>query len=244
MYFLLRRFVSLAGLAFAGLALAPSGALAQNTGGVFGPVVNEGHALLQYRATYDPDTDGLAQRLHFERALNGEMMWRIVAQARRTDNADIDFDFVQGELFWQLTDDDKNWQSGVRFDGRIRDEGRPGLLGVNWINQIRLSPQWSARFIALSAVNIGADAPDGVFIQTRAHLAYRLPAGHSIGVEVFNAYGSTADFRGLDEQSHQIGPFAAINVTKDFQVFAGALIGLTGASADQELRLWFTKSFN
>lgn len=46
-------------------------AFCQNTGGVFGPVVNEDHSSIQYRATYDPDSEGLAQRVHFQQSLTG-----------------------------------------------------------------------------------------------------------------------------------------------------------------------------
>ena len=57
-------------------------AFAQNTGGIFGPVVNEGHSSLQYRATVDPNNSagdtGFAQRLHYQRAINTDFMWRVV----------------------------------------------------------------------------------------------------------------------------------------------------------------------
>ena len=217
--------------------------LARNTGGVFGPVVNEGHAALQYRATFNLDTDQFAQRLHYERALNTDVMWRVVAQTRETATSDIDFDYVQGEVFWQITPDGQDFQTGLRFDGRIRDDDRPGFVGVNWMNQYRFSPDLSGRVLFLTAYEVGDNSRDGVFIQSRANLTYRAAQGVNIGAELFNSYGSTADLNRLSNQSHQIGPFATVDVAKTFSVFAGALFGMTEASPDAELRLWLTKTF-
>ena len=56
-------------LAFFGSLIVSETAFAQNTGGVFGPVVKEGHRSFQYRAAVNPDNalgqTGFAQRLHY-----------------------------------------------------------------------------------------------------------------------------------------------------------------------------------
>ncbi|MEM6555981.1 MAG: hypothetical protein AAF642_08910 [Pseudomonadota bacterium] len=218
-------------------------AMAQNTGGIFPPMVNEGHKSAQYRVTYDPDSEGLSQRLHYQQAINGDLMWRGLVSARKTDESDVDFDFIQAEMFWELSDDDDAWKTGFRFDGRIRDDDRPGLIGVHWTNQFPVTENWNGRFVALSSFDIGNDARDGVFLQTRGNLFTRLDSGQTVGVEFFNAYGSTDDIRDLDDQSHSIGPFASFPVSDNFSLFTGALFGLTDASADAELRLWITRAF-
>ena len=64
-----------------------------------------------------------------------------------------------------------------------------------------------------------------------------------MGVELFNAYGSTDEILDLDKQGHSIGPFASFPVSDNFSLFTGALFGLTDASADAELRLWITRGF-
>lgn len=230
----------LTGLACA--AAAPM-ALAQNTGGIFPPMVNDGHKSAQYRVTYDPDTEGLSQRAHYQQAINGNLMWRGLVSARKTDESDIDFDFVQAELFWELSNDDDVWKTGLRFDARVRDDDRPGLLGVHWTNQFPLSETWNGRFVALSAIDIGDEARDGVFLQTRGNIFTRLESGQTVGVELFNAYGSTDDIQDFDDQNHQIGPFASFPVTPQWSLFTGALFGLTDASADAEFRLWITRGF-
>jgi hypothetical protein len=82
-------------IAFLGLLLAATPtALAQNTGGIFSPIVNEGHKSVQYRVTYDPDTDGISQRVHYQQAINGNLMWRGLVSARKSNESDVDFDFV------------------------------------------------------------------------------------------------------------------------------------------------------
>ncbi len=64
--------------AILGLALtaATPAAFAQNTGGIFSPIVNDGHKSAQYRVTFNPDTEGLSQRAHYQQAINGSLMWR------------------------------------------------------------------------------------------------------------------------------------------------------------------------
>ncbi|MEM7639091.1 MAG: hypothetical protein AAF269_08500 [Pseudomonadota bacterium] len=218
-------------------------AMAQNTGGIFPPMVNEGHKSAQYRVTYDPDSEGLSQRVHYQQAINGNLMWRGLVSARKTDESDVDFDFVQAELFWELSDDDDAWKTGFRFDARIRDDDRPGLIGVHWTNQFPVTENWNGRFVALSAFDVGNDARDGVFLQTRGNLFTRLQSGQTVGVELFNAYGSTDEILDLDKQGHSIGPFASFPVSDNFSLFTGALFGLTDASADAELRLWITRGF-
>jgi len=231
--------VAIFGLFFA----ATPAAFAQNTGGIFPPMVNEGHKSAQYRVTYNPDTDGVSQRVHYQQAINGNLMWRGLISARKTGESDVDLDFVQAELFWEWSDDDDLWKRGLRFDARIRDDDRPGLIGVHWTNQFPLSDNWNGRFVALSALDIGDDARDGVFLQTRGNVFTKLETGQTIGLELFNSYGSTDDIRDFDDQSHQIGPFASFPVTEQWSVFTGALVGLTDASADTELRLWITRGF-
>ncbi len=224
------------------LAATPT-ALAQNTGGIFSPIVNEGHKSAQYRVTYDPDTDGISQRVHYQQAINGNLMWRGLVSARKSNESDVDFDFVQAELFWEWSDDDDLWKRGLRFDARIRDDDRPGLIGVHWTNQFPITGNWNGRFVALSALDIGDNARDGIFLQTRGNIFKKLETGQTSGLELFNAYGSTDDIRDFGDQNHQIGPFASFPVAEQWSLFTGALIGLTDASADTELRLWITRGF-
>ncbi len=225
-----------------GTLCAPN-VFAQSTGGVFPPVVNEGHKSAQFRTGYDPDSEKFANRLHYQQSLNDDLMWRVVVQSRETEDSDLDFDFVQGELFWQLEDVADNWQTGFRFDARIRGDNRPQLFGANWMNQFSLSEKWTARAVVLSSFDIGDDARDGVFVGTRTSLAYKTDAGPSLGVEFFNSYGSTESLGNFNTQNHQIGPFAVLPVAKDWGVLVGALFGVSDAAQDTNLKLWLTRKF-
>ncbi|MEO0548544.1 MAG: hypothetical protein AAFZ91_01390 [Pseudomonadota bacterium] len=235
----IRRVSILAGAA----ALLSPFAFSQNTGGVFGPVVNEDHASIQYRATYDPDSEGLAQRVHYQQSLNGELMWRVVAAVRKTESSDVDFDAARGELWWQISEDNQAYQTGLRFDAVLRDDDRPHSLGVNWTNQFTLGDGWSARALLLTSVDVGDNTRDGVSLQTRGQIARRLETGQHIGLQLYNSYGSTDDIRDFDDQVHQAGPFVSIPVGDDWSVLGQALFGLTDASADTNLRVWITRAF-
>jgi len=230
----------------ASLIYAPHAA-AQNTGGVFPTQVNEGHKSLQYRAAIDPDNAqdefGFAQRLHYQQAINGDFMWRIVGQTQKTESSDFDFSFLQAELFWELSDDEDQHKTGLRFDARLTDGDRAEQLGVNWMNQFNFDNGWHARAILLSSVQIGDTSADGVNLQTRARVAKKLGTGQTIGVEMYNNYGRTSDFGSFDEQNHTIGPFVSAPLGNKLSVFAGPLFGLSKAAANVEARLWLTKGF-
>ncbi len=222
-------------------------AAAQNTGGVFGPGVTEGDRTVQYRIGIDPDgandEAAIAQRIHYQQAINGDWRWRVVAQARKTNESDVDFDFIQTELAWQISPDGQDYQTGLRFDATLRDDDRAHQLGVNWINQWKLAEGWQARALTLTSVQVGNDARDGIFAQTRFNVSKKLDSGASLGVEMFNFYGYTGDIPDFEDQRHSVGPFISTKLTEDVSIFAGALFGITDASPDNELRLWVSRGF-
>ena len=242
----MKRFLTLSAAALAAIFIAPN-AMAQNTGGVFPTQVNEGHRSLQYRAAIDPDNAqdefGFAQRLHYQQAINGDFMWRIVGQTQKTENSDFDFSFLQAELFWEMSDDEDQHKTGLRFDARLTDGDRAEQLGVNWVNQFNFDNGWHARALVLSSVQIGDTAADGINLQTRARVGKKLENGPLIGVEMYNNYGRTSDFGSFDEQSHTIGPFISTPIGNKVSLFAGPLFGFSSAAPDVEARLWLTKGF-
>jgi hypothetical protein len=222
-------------------------ASAQNTGGVFPPNVNAGHESLQYRAAVNPDNAagdfGFAQRLHYQRAINDDFMWRILGQTRKTNDSDIDLDFIGAELFWEFSENEDSYKHGVRFDARLRADDRAEQLGFNWIHQWNLQHGWSARAVLLTGLQLGETAADGINIQTRTQLAKRLKNNVTIGLENYSNYGNTGNFGRLSEQSHTVGPFISAPIGKTLSVFGGPLFGLTDSAADFEARIWVTQSF-
>ena len=230
---------------FLGLVLsagAPA-ALAQNTSGVFGPVIDAGESGWEYRGSYDPDDEDYNQRFHYQRAINGAMRWRLIGQLRSTSDSDFDPDYVRAELVWQMTPDDQKYQSGFRFEGRYRFEDRPGDVTVHWINQWKHFDEWTLRFLIGATRQVGNDPADGILIQTRSSATRSIANGPKLGVEWFGEYGSTSDWLATDEQDHQIGPVAIWDLGNDWNLYTGVLIGATEASADTNLRFRVSKEY-
>lgn len=218
-------------------------AAAQLTSGVPGPVIDAGHAAAGYRAAFEPDTDRLAHRVHYERASSGQLMWRAIAQFRKADGSGVDFDYLQGELRWQVTPDGQAWQSGLRFDARLRDDSRPEQVAIHWLNQWRAMERVRVRLNATLGAELGAGARDGIDLQTRAEISRRLEAGPALGLEMYNRYGSTSDLPALKDQVHQAGLFAELPLAKNFTVRTSALAGLSDASPDATLRVFLSRTF-
>lgn len=226
-----------------GVTLTSLQAHAQNLGGVFGPAVNEGHRSAQYRLSHIPDTDSTGHRAWYQHALNDDFMIRTTIQARKTVDSDVDFDFFEAELFWDLGEDGDAYRTGFRFDARIRSDDRPGGIGVNWMNQWRLAPDWTTRFILLTSTDVGDNARDGVQLGTRAMASYSGFDAANLALEMYSGYGSTENFRDFGDQTHQLGPSATFRLGSGFGLYTNILFGLTDASPDEELRIWLTKSF-
>lgn len=226
-----------------GALITAGSAAAQNTGGVFGPAVNAEHRSMQYRVTYDPDGDLLAQRFHYQQALDGDFMLRGVVQGRKTADSDLDFDYLQAELFWDLGEDGDSWRQGLRLDLRVRDDDRPSTVGLNWTNQWALAGSYRARFLVLTSVDAGDNARDGLFLQSRGSLVRRLGNGPLVGLEIYNSYGSTDRIPPFEDQRHQAGPILDASLGAGRSLYANVLFGLTEATPDAELRLWLTLSF-
>jgi len=218
---------------------------AQGTGSIFAPMVNEGHRSFQYRMVVDPNDDmnevGFAQRLHYQASIDGDFRWRLIGQTRKTNDSDFDFDFVQAELSWDLSEDEQPYRTGLRFDVRVRDEDRPNQLGLHWTNQYNFGNDWHARGILMTSVQVGNNAASGVTIQTRWRVAKRLEQGQTLGAEFYNNYGNSRDFGDFNDQNHSIGPIYVKSLGSGWSVLSSALFGLSDQAADTELKLWFTK---
>jgi len=243
----MRKLLKISSLALLAALMTPQIAAAQNTGGVFPPMVKDGHKSAQYRIAINPDNangeTGIAHRLHYQQSLNGDMMWRIIGQTKKTADSDFDLDFIQAELFWELSDDEDQHKTGLRLDARLRDEGRAEQLGLNWMNQFNFENGWSARALILTSVQIGDTGADGVNLQTRGQIARKMESGHTFGIDMFNNYGRTGNIGSFKTQGHTIGPFVAAPFGDGLSLYAGPLFGLSKAAADVEARLWLTKGF-
>ena len=223
------------------LFLSAVTAAAQNTGGVFPPSVDEGHKSAQYRVAFNTDNDRFAQRLHYQQAINGDFMWRVIGQTRETESSDFDFDFVQAELFWELSPENTDYRTGVRFDARLRDDNRPHQVGFNWMHQWKFNEGWTARLVGLSSFQFGDNDADGIFLAPRAHLSRKLDSV-TLGLEYYGNFGSTDDFT-LSKTGQTVGPFISTKLYGKTSIMAGVQLGLNDAAPDTDLRLWLTQGF-
>lgn len=219
---------------------------AQNTGGVFGPVVNAGHKSFEYRLTQQAGQngaeDGLAHRLHYKQAVNSSLMWRLVGQLQRSPESEFDPTSLRGELYWQITPDEQKWQSGFRFDATLRKGHRAESLGVHWTNQVALSDTVWTRFIVLTTAQWGDRAANGIGIQTRGALAKKI-GSKTIGIELYSQYGTTANWRKTDQQVHQSGPFVSIPLPGKSSLYLNWLGSFTEASGGHQFRIRLGRTF-
>jgi hypothetical protein len=226
--------------------MLPLAASAQNTGGVFGPVMNKGHRYAEYRITVSPsDTDELgtvwAQRFHVEDTPTDRLMWRVFAQVRRGPFGETEFDSAQAEIFTELRGPEHDWRTGFRFDGRVRGDG-PGQMSINWTNEFAASEGLTARAVFLTTKQFGERSADGLLLETRMHLQYRLPSNTQVGLELYNGHGSTQNFRTVSDRL-QIGPYAFVPVGDQWRVFAGVLATADGGTYPVDSRFWLGRSF-
>lgn len=232
----------------AGLAISAPIAAAQNTGGVSGPVVNAGDMSAEYRLAYVPGDGGaddrFAQRLHGRVSLDHRRAARVVVQGSDRGGLDgFEWDFVQAELFMELSDEQATqWNSGVRLDARLSRDGLPDQLGANWLNQFRLSDRLSARANLHSTLQLGDNAADGLLLQARGSLTYQLDGPYSLSVLSFHSLGSTEDF-GITNRAQQLGPVISGKLDGGWTWTVGNLFGLNSSTPDNDIRFWFGRSF-
>jgi hypothetical protein len=218
-------------------------AFAQFTGGVSGPDITEGGRSIGYRAALDPDSNGLAQRVHVQSSLNGDLAVRGVVQFHKTDGSSTSFDFFQGEVRWQITSDAARWKSGLRADVRLRDGNQAGQASLHWLNQTQVSEALRARLAVIATIQAGPNRQKGLLLQTRGDLSGRLTDNIDAGVEIYNSYGPADSILPVAAQSHLVGPFVSLPLTASLNLRTSALIGLTERSPDATFRVFLDQNF-
>jgi len=237
----------LAGVFLLSLALI-AGASAQNVGGVFGPEVTPGSKAFEFRTAFAPPsngrTDRIASRLHYQQSVTDNLRLRAVVQGADTNVSGFDFDLVQFEAQYQFLEDERDGiDAAVRLDLLINDDVGPNLVSFNATTDVPLAERWTLRGVVLAQVQFGDDRSDGLFLQTRSSLRYKINKAVNIQAQVFNFYGSTANFQDFDDQVHSVGPAISAKLGQGWSVEASTLFGVTDASADVDFRVFLAKSF-
>lgn len=223
-------------------------AVASNTSGVFGPVVNSNDHGTQYRAAAVVDGDGSddfdwRQRFHYEKAVSGNLRLRGVLATRETSGSEMDFDFARFEAVWQVTPDDQNYQSGVRFEARLRGDGRANEVRANWINQWSFGDGWRARAILMNTYQVAQRTNEELQFAGRFGLSRKTPSGVRVGVHSFIDFGDAGGIRILNGNEAEAGPFVSFDLSDSVDIYIGTLHGFTDSSEDNQVRLFIGKSF-
>jgi len=225
------------------MAFALTGnALAQNTGGVSGPKVKADDRSIGYRLAWAPDVDGFAHRLHYQHAVSDRLRFRIIG-FQNNASGDLRFRSLRLETHFQFVKRKTGWNSAVQLQGLIPDgSDGPGRLRVAWINSFDVTENWEMRASLLGAREIGDQARDGVWVETRSETTYALGGGYRIGAQMFNNLNSPADFGAWKDQRHALGPVlkGALGRRAGFQ--ASVLFGLSDRAPDADLRLFLSYS--
>lgn len=227
--------------AFSFALMLPASAAAQNTGGVFPPGFGTDHQSVQLRTGYNADSERFAHRVHYQKSIDEKRLWRVVGQSRETAASDFDFDFLQAELFWKLSETPKPYQTGLRFDARFRDDDRPGQVGVNWMHQWKLEGGWQARLVGLSVLQVGENRNDDIGLSFRTQIAKKLTDGPTLGLQTYNGMGDTGDFS-LTKFGHTAGPFISTKLGP-VDVMGRALFGISDSAPDTDIGIWVGKAF-
>lgn len=229
------------------LIAASPNAHAQNVGGVFGPDVKPDSKAIEFRTANAPRSDGRparsTSRLHYQQTVTDNLRLRAVVQGADTNTSGFDFDLVQFEAQYQFLEDERDgFDSAVRVDLLIGKD-RPDLVSFNWTNDVPLNDRWALRGLVLAQVQFGDSRGDGLFLQTRSSVRYKLNDTYNLQLQVFNNYGSTDDFPAFRDQNHSIGPAAAIKLDDGWAIEASVLFGLTNATSDADFRIFLAKNF-
>lgn len=133
-----------------------------------------------------PGPDRIGQRLEWDTKLGDRHDLHLFASAGDPSN-EQELTSLNSELVWDLFQANATrWKPALRFDASVGLNGRASAVGMDWINGISFNGGKSARAMVLTAVQIGENRKDGVFLQSRFRLNRRLAGGQDIGVELYD----------------------------------------------------------
>lgn len=225
-------------------------ALAQTTAGVFGPNVTAGDRTLQFRVGMSPSEAGdesrREARIHYQQAFGDRLRARLVLQGSDIETGTFESNFIQAELQWQFKKaaPTSSWASALRLDARLV-EGDDGAsrLGLNWTNQWNPRGNWQVNSVVLVANEVGADARDGLLLEVRNGIKYRLSPDVQLGVESFSGLGRSNNLGNFRRQNHRLGPVVTGKINAKTSYLAGLLFGVSEVARDVDFRFWVARKF-
>lgn len=237
-------------LILAGLQLAAAPAVAQSVSGVSGSDVKVGEDVFEYRFAFAPDNDGreeaFTHRFHYQHGFNDKWRGRVLLlMGNRGGNA-LKTQAVSFEVLRQFLESEKTggWDSAIRTDVVFSTvEGRSNRVRIGWHNSFHLSERLELRAILLLGKEFGDNPRDGVSIETREEVTYKLENGIRVGVQAFNNFNTTAHVGSFDEQRHQVGPVVKGRLGDHLRYEASALFGISDDPTDIDARFFVSYAF-
>ncbi|WOI53853.1 hypothetical protein [Parvularcula sp. LCG005] len=168
-------------------------------------------------------------------------MGRIVGEGIWREGGALQFRQASANLYWQLSDDDARFRSGLRLDATIRNGTAPDGVSLFFLSEQKWTDSFSTRAILVTSKEMGDQAANGIKLETRLRADCTDGSKRHFGIEAYDLHGTTARLAPYDRQRHQIGPYASFPVGTGWTVTPGLLLGLSQASPDMEFRLFFSR---
>ncbi len=229
------------------VAAPPGAALAQSTSAVSGSEVTAGEHLVDYRFAYSPENDGrdegFVHRFHYQYGFTERLRGRALITFGKRGAEPLKARTASLEALYQFKEraGKTGWDSAIRLDGNIPlEEDKPGRGRVAWHNQYKFENGVELRGVLLLGREFGDLAGAGASIETRAEATYKLKSGVRVGAQMFNLYGTTANFGSFDDQRHQIGPVLKGRIGEHLRYETSVLVGVSKAASDADFRLFFS----
>lgn len=225
------------------LILSGEAAIAQSTSSVSGPQVSPGSAI-EFRAGAAETNDDTAfsYRLSGAHAITDTLRVRAIAGWQDGESTGPQFSYIEADLLWQFCgrEPDAPYKSALRIDVRQDERREQQRIGVNWLNQIDLTPHWRTRLMASVDKEFNSANDDGVTLETRARLSRRLPNDMRLGFDLYSSWGRTEN--DFSNQRHLGGATLSGPGTVDTNWTVGALAGLSNAAPDAVFQFRLSRS--
>ena len=232
--------------AFAGAASAQS-----LTGNVGSANITPGDRAAEVRIGMD-DEGGSQSRIHYEQGFSEWYQLRVIAAFRKPEDEDWDYSGLTFENWFQWSTESKSgegFNGGLRLSYTFSDQDRPDEAALRLTLTDRFAENWEWRANLIAAVETTQEPASGAELESRLQLTRALPftlTGEDkwrLGAELFSEYGNSRDIPGLDEQAHQIGPVAKIDLDNGIYIQTAVRFGLTESSDDTMAKVFIGREF-
>jgi hypothetical protein len=139
---------------------------------------------------------------------------------------------------WQFVEDEESgWDSVIRTEVQIAEgDNLPSRVRLGWTSKVALNDDWELRSIFLAGREIGAGSGNGVLLEYRGQVKYKLNSQFSLSLDLFSDFNRTGSIGRFDDQEHQIGPLLSFKLGDGWSGSVGYLSGLSDAAPNDAFR--------